>query len=157
MKAFDTTKDYFRVLGLAYGATNDEIKKAYKELALKLHPDKNQDKAEEAQAKFMEVQEAFELLSDPESKAVIDEALKPKVQKAKMVDDMDRKRKQREFDELEKERAAKFRDCLYYCPEERNFRTSLGPIKMTQSIFTSVDTMRDFAASVEAKRGGDKE
>jgi len=56
-------KDYYNVLGLCNTASPDDIKKAYRKLALKLHPDKN--KAEDAEDRFKELGEAYEVLSDP--------------------------------------------------------------------------------------------
>lgn len=65
-------KDYYKVLGVAKNATDDEIKKAYRKLAVKYHPDKNQgDK--EAEAKFKEVAEAYEVLKDPDKRKKYDE------------------------------------------------------------------------------------
>ncbi len=65
-------RDYYEVLGLQKGATEDEIKKAYKKLARKYHPDMNPgDKA--AEEKFKEVNEANEILSDPDKKARYDQ------------------------------------------------------------------------------------
>ena len=57
-------KDYFNTLGVAAGASNDEIKKAYKKLAMTHHPDRGGD-----QAKFQEIQEAYDTLSDPQKRA----------------------------------------------------------------------------------------
>ncbi len=54
-------------------ASQDEIKKAYKKLAVKWHPDKNPDKPEEATEKFKSVGEAFDVLSDPEKKRIYDQ------------------------------------------------------------------------------------
>ena len=63
-------KDYYKVLGVCRDAKPDEIKKAYRKLALKFHPDKN--KAPDAEDKFKEISEAYEVLSDPKKKEVFD-------------------------------------------------------------------------------------
>ncbi len=60
-------RDYYEVLGLKKGASDDEIKKAFRKLAMKYHPDKNPgDKS--AEEKFKEINEAYAVLSDPEKK-----------------------------------------------------------------------------------------
>lgn len=64
-------RDYYEVLGLAKGATADEIKKAYRKLAKKYHPDVSEEK--DAEAKFKEVQEAYDVLNDPQKKAQYDQ------------------------------------------------------------------------------------
>ena len=64
-------RDYYEVLGIAKGATDDEIKKAYRSLAKKYHPDIN--KAPDAAEKFKEVNEAYEILSDPQKRANYDQ------------------------------------------------------------------------------------
>ena len=65
-------KDYYKILGVSKTATQDEIKKAYRKLAVKYHPDKNQgDKA--AEAKFKEANEANEVLSKPDKRKQYDE------------------------------------------------------------------------------------
>ncbi|MDF7666697.1 molecular chaperone DnaJ [Orbaceae bacterium ESL0727] len=66
-------KDYYEVLGINKDADEREIKKAYKRLAMKYHPDKNQDNKAEAEEKFKEVKEAYEILNDPEKKAAYDQ------------------------------------------------------------------------------------
>ena len=65
-------RDYYEVLGIARGADASEIKKAYRKLALKYHPDKNPDNTE-AEAKFKEAAEAYEVLSDADKRARYDQ------------------------------------------------------------------------------------
>src|SRR6202008_4940821 len=65
-------RDYYDVLGVAKGADADEIKKAYRKMAIKYHPDKNPgDK--QAEENFKEAAEAYEVLSNPEKKARYDQ------------------------------------------------------------------------------------
>ncbi len=67
-------RDYYEVLGLATGASEDDIKKAYRKLAMKHHPDRNQgDKTKDAENKFKEAKEAYEMLSDPKKRAAYDQ------------------------------------------------------------------------------------
>lgn len=66
-----TKRDYYEVLGLDKGASADEIKKAYRKLAKKYHPDMNKEPG--AEEKFKEVNEAYECLSDPQKKATYDQ------------------------------------------------------------------------------------
>lgn len=65
-------RDYYEVLGISKSASAAEIKKAYRKLALKYHPDKNPDD-KEAEAKFKEAAEAYEVLSSPEKKQRYDQ------------------------------------------------------------------------------------
>ncbi len=67
-------RDYYEVLGLAKNAAEDEIKKAYRKLAMKHHPDRNQgDEAKKAEEKFKEAKEAYEMLTDPQKRAAYDQ------------------------------------------------------------------------------------
>jgi len=64
-------KDYYKVLGVDKNSSQDEIKKAYRKLAMKYHPDRNQDN-KKAEEKFKQVTEANEVLSDPEKRKKYD-------------------------------------------------------------------------------------
>lgn len=65
--------DYYEILGVGRNADEKEIKKAYKRLAMKYHPDKNKTDKAVAEAKFKEVKEAYEILTDPQKKAAYDQ------------------------------------------------------------------------------------
>jgi molecular chaperone DnaJ len=65
-------RDYYEVLGLQKGAPKDEIKKAYRKMAVKYHPDKNPD-SKEAEEKFKEATEAYEILADDQKRAAYDQ------------------------------------------------------------------------------------
>src|SRR3712207_1685470 len=65
-------KDYYEILGIEKGASEPDIKRAFKKLALKYHPDRNPDN-KEAEEKFKEINEAYQVLSDPEKKARYDQ------------------------------------------------------------------------------------
>ena len=67
-------RDYYDVLGLPKNATEEDIKKAYRKLAMKFHPDRNQSEGtKEAEDKFKEAKEAYEMLSDPQKRAAYDQ------------------------------------------------------------------------------------
>lgn len=65
-----TTRDYYEILGLSKDATESEIKKAYRKLAMQYHPDKNKD--DDAEEKFKEISEAYAVLSDTEKREQYD-------------------------------------------------------------------------------------
>ena len=59
------SKDYYKVLGISKGASDQEIKKAYRKLAMQYHPDRNPEKEGWANQKFKEINEAYSVLGDP--------------------------------------------------------------------------------------------
>ncbi|KAL3615107.1 hypothetical protein CASFOL_040768 [Castilleja foliolosa] len=65
--------DYYSILKVDKNANDDELKKAYRKLAMKWHPDKNPNNKIEAEAKFKQISEAYEVLSDPQKKAIYDQ------------------------------------------------------------------------------------
>ncbi len=64
-------KDYYKILGVSKDATQEEIKRAYRRLAMKYHPDRNKG-SKEAEEKFKEINEAYAVLSDPEKRRLYD-------------------------------------------------------------------------------------
>lgn len=65
-------KDYYEVLGIDKASSLDEIKRSYRKLALKYHPDKNPENKKESEEKFKEISEAYEVLSDPDKREIYD-------------------------------------------------------------------------------------
>ncbi|XP_061369217.1 uncharacterized protein LOC133312086 isoform X5 [Gastrolobium bilobum] len=65
--------DYYKVLQVDRSAKDDDLKKAYRKLAMKWHPDKNPNNKKEAEAKFKQISEAYDVLSDPQKRAVYDQ------------------------------------------------------------------------------------
>jgi molecular chaperone DnaJ len=65
-------RDYYEVLGISRTATEDEIKKAYRKLALKYHPDRNPDDRHGAEERFKEISQAYQVLCDPERRTLYD-------------------------------------------------------------------------------------
>ncbi|KAG8375517.1 hypothetical protein BUALT_Bualt10G0108000 [Buddleja alternifolia] len=65
--------DYYNILNVEKGATEDDLKKAYRKLAMKWHPDKNPNNKQEAETKFKEISEAYDVLSDPQKRQIYDQ------------------------------------------------------------------------------------
>ncbi|XAR50835.1 hypothetical protein NMG60_11005284 [Bertholletia excelsa] len=65
--------DYYKILQVDRNAKDDDLKKAYRKLAMKWHPDKNPKNKKEAEAKFKEISEAYDVLSDPQKRVVYDQ------------------------------------------------------------------------------------
>ncbi|XP_010916015.1 uncharacterized protein [Elaeis guineensis] len=65
--------DYYKILQVDRNAKDDDLKKAYRKLAMKWHPDKNPNNKKEAEAKFKQISEAYEVLSDPQKRAIYDQ------------------------------------------------------------------------------------
>lgn len=65
-----TKRDYYEILGVSRGATDDEVKKAYRRMAFRYHPDRNRDGV--AEGKFKEINEAYQILSDSQKRATYD-------------------------------------------------------------------------------------
>ena len=66
-------QDYYELLGVSKNASSDEIKKQYKKMAMKYHPDRNKENKEEAAAKFQEISNAYNVLTDPQKKNIYDQ------------------------------------------------------------------------------------
>jgi molecular chaperone DnaJ len=66
-------RDYYEVLGISRDAPTDEVKRSFKKLALKYHPDRNPDNRKEAEERFKEIAEAYEVLGDPEKRRRYDQ------------------------------------------------------------------------------------
>ncbi|XP_027356022.1 dnaJ homolog subfamily B member 1 [Abrus precatorius] len=65
--------DYYNILKVDRYATEDDLKKSYRKLAMKWHPDKNPTNKQEAEAKFKQISEAYEVLSDPQKRVIYDQ------------------------------------------------------------------------------------
>ncbi|KAK4485261.1 hypothetical protein RD792_007893 [Penstemon davidsonii] len=65
--------DYYKILNVDKNAKDEDLKKSYRKLAMKWHPDKNPNNKKEAEAKFKEISEAYDVLSDPQKRAIYDQ------------------------------------------------------------------------------------
>ncbi len=68
-----TKEDFYKILNVERNASDAEIKKSYRSLAMKHHPDRNKDNPEAAEAKFKEINQAYEVLSDPKKRSAYDQ------------------------------------------------------------------------------------
>ena len=68
-----TDRDYYEILGVSKSASDAELKAAYRKQALAWHPDRHQSDKKTAEAKFKEINEAYEVLSDAQKKAAYDQ------------------------------------------------------------------------------------
>lgn len=75
-------KDYYSTLGVDKKATQEQIKKAYRKLAMKWHPDRNPDNKDKAEQKFKEIGEAYSVLSDEKKRKTYDQFGTDKPQQA---------------------------------------------------------------------------
>ena len=66
-------KDYYHILGVPQNASDEQIKKAYRKLAMQYHPDRNPDKEKWANEKFKEINEAYAVLGDPQKRKQYDQ------------------------------------------------------------------------------------
>ncbi len=66
-------EDFYKLLGVDKNASDAEIKKSYRRMAMKFHPDRNKDKPEQAEEKFKQIKQAYEILSDPKKRAAYDQ------------------------------------------------------------------------------------
>lgn len=64
--------DYYEVLKVSRNATEEDLRRSYKKLAMKWHPDKNPDGKNDAEAKFKQISEAYDILSDPKKRQIYD-------------------------------------------------------------------------------------
>ena len=68
-----TKEDFYKLLNVDRNASDAEIKKSYRSLAMKYHPDRNADNPEVAEVKFKQIKEAYEVLSDPKKRSAYDQ------------------------------------------------------------------------------------
>ncbi|PPD26053.1 MAG: molecular chaperone DnaJ, partial [Methylomonas sp.] len=66
-------EDFYKLLEVDKNASEAEIKKSYRRMAMKYHPDRNSDNPDEAEKKFKQIKEAYEVLSDPKKRAAYDQ------------------------------------------------------------------------------------
>ena len=137
--------DYYSVLGVQKEAPNDEIKKAFRQLAKRYHPDVNKD--QQAQDKFREVYAAYEVLSDPHKRGIYDYLLLREVEASKQNLDFIYKRYQKYKEKADKE-------AEYYSqnpPREEEYSEPQSPMifhlkQVVGLVFLTILTLMGLAA-----------
>eukprot|EP00281_Chroomonas_sp_CCMP1168_P028194 CAMPEP_0206244462 /NCGR_PEP_ID=MMETSP0047_2-20121206/18172_1 /ASSEMBLY_ACC=CAM_ASM_000192 /TAXON_ID=195065 /ORGANISM="Chroomonas mesostigmatica_cf, Strain CCMP1168" /LENGTH=259 /DNA_ID=CAMNT_0053669687 /DNA_START=20 /DNA_END=796 /DNA_ORIENTATION=- len=117
----------YKVLGLEFGATPAEIKKAHKKLALKWHPDKNKGDPT-AETKFTEIQEAYEVLQDDKAREAFDNLMKAKKQKEAKHEEMNKQRRA-EVSKLEEREAAAAQKSADVGSAQRRYQAELERLR----------------------------
>ena len=143
----DKIADHYSILGLTFGASPEEVKSAHKKLALKYHPDKNKGD-ENAAKRFMEIQEAYQALSDEKVREAYDAMVRAKKQREAKINEMDKKRKADVNALLERERLAK---------ERRTDDVATAESKYMKELTRMREKNKKIIEEAEAKRRAENE
>ena len=111
--------DYYATLEVPRNASATDIKKAYKKMALKWHPDKNPNSQDEATRRFKEISEAYEVLSDEEKRNIYDKTTRkegPASAASSSTGNRKRKRKEPSSGSQKKPTSSEFKDPFMECP-----------------------------------------
>lgn len=127
-------KDLYKLFDVEEASTLEEIRKAYRKKALELHPDKNLDNKEEAEKRFIELKQAFEILTDKGARSAYDAVRRQKKEKVKRDEQLDDKRRKLKQDlerreEAAKEKAEKQMNELRKSKVEENFKAQIERLR----------------------------